>query len=775
MSPRPAFRLRSLAARFVSLTTLAVLAPVVGSIVIMAWKEAAEARGEVAEQGQVVLTMLAESSELALYTSDSTALRRLAGGVSSLPSVAWVRFSDAEHRLRSEWNAPDQPARSDLLEVQAPVGRASADPLFPEAARGGPVGYVALGLRQPGLAALLPALALPAAAVVLLALVTVIAVTLWLARRMTVPLKALVTATQDVAAGRFDRRVEAHSGDEIETLARSFGGMVDQLRASRDALAEAYRSLELKVEERTHALADSTDRAVQLAREAERASQAKSEFLANMSHEIRTPMNGVLGMLELLTRASLSPEQSHLAQSARHSAESLLDIINDILDFSKIEAGKLAVHHGSVDLRSIVAEVRETFETRAREKGLELHCAIHDAVPPGLRGDGVRIRQVLLNLVGNAVKFTRQGSVTLRVGMEREEAEQVGLAFEVQDTGIGITPGDQAKLFQSFQQGDQSSTKTVGGTGLGLAISKKLVELMGGEIGLRSAVGMGSTFWFRLPLAKGPVTGSEAGSPAGSTSVRQGVRVLLVEDNQVNREIAQAFLQELGAGVATANNGAEALEAVALERFDLVFMDCMMPEMDGYEATALIRRGEAEAGGPRLPIIALTASATTEERERCLAIGMDGFVSKPMRPHDLAEVLHRYFPGEGDPVAGVEDVAAARLEGFRLEPGALETLRKVRVNGTTLLQRAVSSYLEFAPGILGELTTRGESGDLAGLHRVVHSLKSSSAMLGANRLSELCRALEADAAAGTLGSAPGRVREITTELVRVMGELKQVQ
>jgi len=787
VSARRIVRLKSLAARFVSLTTLAVLAPVIGSIVIMTWKVAGDARHTVAEQGRVMVKLLAESSELALYTDDRAALDRLAAGVSGVPGVAFVRFKDAREQLRAEWTSPRGGASGEIVQLRVSAGSAGhTDPLFPDA-KTGPVGYVELGLRQPGLAALLPSVAAPAAAVVVLALLTVITTTLWLTRRMTRPLSELAGAARDVAAGHFDRRIDVRSGDEIETLAHSFTTMVNQLRISREALEESHRSLELKVEERTCALAQSTDHAVRLAAQAEQASRAKSEFLANMSHEIRTPMNGVLGMLELLTRARLSPEQTHLAETARTSAGSLLDIINDILDFSKIEAGKLEVTEGDMDLRSVVTQVAETLSARAMEKGVEFEHTVAGAVPVNLRGDALRIRQVLLNLAGNAVKFTREGRVSVRVTVEQEQPGRVILHFAVQDSGIGIKPEDQARLFQSFQQADQSTTKTYGGTGLGLAISKNLVELMGGDIGLHSAPGSGSTFWFRLPLVPAEAPTVAAKPVAARNGMRAGLSVLVVEDNPVNREIAQAYLEDLGARVATAKNGAEALEAIERTPFDLVFMDCMMPEMDGIEATTIIRRDEAASGaGTRLPIVALTASATTGERERCLAAGMDSFVSKPMRPDDLALELSRFYPA--DPPAEAEAQAAAEPEAaaelpwteptpaseLRLEPGALDALRKVRMNGASLLDRAIGSYLAFAPGILGELTMTGEAEDQTGLYRVLHSLKSSSAMLGAIRLAELCAALEAEAGAGTLVSARERVKEVAQELRTVMGELTRM-
>ena len=781
MSPRPQVRRRTLAARFVGLTAIAVLAPVLGSLGVLAYVQIEDARNHLADQGRVMATMLAENSELALYTDDRDALRRLAEGVGSLPGVVWVQFRDSKGATSLEEVFDRATKSSSVLQVAADVGGRRADPLFAEASTSAPVGSVQLGLAVPRLASMLPALAGPATAVAMLALMTVITATLFLTRRMTGPLRQLAAATEHVAAGRFDHRVQVSSGDEIESLARSFGTMVDQLADSRAALEEANQALEAKVEERTLALEASTAQAVKLARRAKLASQAKSEFLANMSHEIRTPMHGVLGMLELLTRGAMHPQQRRLADTARTSAESLLDIINDILDFSKIEAGKLAVDHADFDLRAVVAGVRETFATRAKEKGLALTTSMPDAVPAVLCGDQVRVRQVLLNLVGNALKFTERGSVAIDLTVLPAEAGQAAIEFAVRDTGIGISAEAQATLFQSFQQADSSTTRIYGGTGLGLAISRALVDLMGGEIGVESTPGAGSTFRVRLPFR--PAAG-EAVAPANEAAdtggdAGAGLKLLVVEDNPVNLEIAETFLREMGAEVKTATNGDEAFELIDREVFDLVFMDCMMPRMDGYQATEAVRRAEAaNPGRNRTPIVALTASATQGERERCLAAGMDDFVSKPMRARDLAAALERWkrrdgrtsgAPHQGNGKPFTSEHANDQVQ---LDEPTLDGLRRVKVGSETLLTRAIARYLDAAPAVLGDLTHSAETGDQASLTAVVHSLKSSSAMLGATRLSELCRSLEDDARQNRVRDTVQRVHQVAEELHRVIASFR---
>jgi signal transduction histidine kinase/CheY-like chemotaxis protein len=470
-----------------------------------------------------------------------------------------------------------------------------------------------------------------------------------LARRFSAPVEALATAAKKVAGGELDTRVHVRRKDEHGQLAREFNAMATSL----ETLTSDLRTAKEK---------------------AETANLAKSQFLANMSHEIRTPMNGLLGMTQLLLGMHLDVPQRRCAEIVHQSGNALLGILNDILDFSRIESGRLELVESVIDLRHLAASVVELFGESARVKRLDLQLRVEPSVPRLLHGDDARLRQVLVNLVGNAIKFTERGAVSVALRLESETGDRVRVRCEVADTGIGIEPAMQSHIFEPFVQADGTSTRKYGGSGLGLAICRQLVALMQGEFGVTSEPRRGSVFWFVVPLARPTSTPEIAPEAESDTRTARladaGVRpssgrILLVEDNLVNQEVARGFLEVLGHRCDVVPGGEEALAALRQQRYDALLMDCQMPGMDGFSATRAIRELEARGvlAPPRLAILAITAHALAGDRERCLEAGMDDYLSKPFTLEGLAAALQRVLQRAQRAEAGLASPGVAPVPG----------------------------------------------------------------------------------------------------------------
>lgn len=892
------------------------------------------------QQGLLLADLLAMESEYPLYSKNVAALQKTVRKLQQLDEIAYIVFSDQQHHilLQHSFRSINTPAQAiPLLTEQPPLpeltdlllhykkiptldfykviyGRPQTDEsgilhdLNADAEENDAIGSLRYGFSLDGFYENIQQAVVNALIISFFGIVLSIGFTLWITRSITRPISKLAAMSRAISAGQSAGPIHIQGPDEVEKLSRALNHMIRRLHGYQHRLENQNKELEKQVSIRTQELQRATDQALTLAQQAENANQAKSQFLANISHEIRTPMSTIMGFSELLLKTPLNGQQQRFLTMAYRSEQSLLKLINDILDFSKIEAGKFQLNHEKFDLLDLTDGIVELFANQAHKKKLRLFYESLPNQPSALIGDGDKLKQILVNLMSNALKFTHHGAIVFKFTLEKDSPQTATYTFSVQDTGIGISAADLNIIFDDFSQADNSACRVYGGTGLGLAISKQIAAMMQSKLEASSVPDQGSRFYFSVTFDKqheqkpaqrfpdlrililntSPVSNrilkrqldawgidavftenpnavihclqnaSQQHKPFTSVIVSENYRerrtlleflrqhpkfagisriiltegpsfednrehgdyllqipyclkellaclnaetaqrpstqsltfdggglkyfsepkILVVEDNPINQELACEMLKSLNCNVDACGDGLEAIGKLSRQSYDLIFMDCHMPNMDGYDATAALRELEQQNGHQQTPVIALTADVTSHNRERCAAAGMNDYASKQFTQSDLSELLARWLPekvmsSEPPQSPPASQPFSAKAAASIIDTEAINRIRKLqRDNSNSILQKIIMLFFENSPQQMQALHQALQQNELPALKATAHSLKSASANLGAMQLAAYCRELEMNHAQLSPSELTSLVMQIDKELKNAYHALK---